>query len=174
MINLKKTKKKKGRQLEQVQFCVVSSCRFPSHRRRSIGDRNAINGRKENPSEDSERLNACPVLLFLSLLCGKCCSSLLTLPGAHPVCEIFTVRIVPLLRWNENYSLLFKCIVHFIYLIVIFLPLIILKWHAPLFGLILGIWIFYLKSNPEPTMLKLKWTKLPVAYNRVSCVFGVW
>lgn len=30
------------------------------------------------------------------VLCVKCCSTLLTLPGAHPVCEIFNMRIVPL------------------------------------------------------------------------------
>lgn len=38
-------------------------------------------------------------LSFFFLLCGKCCSSLLTLPGAHPVCETFNMRIVPLKWW---------------------------------------------------------------------------
>lgn len=36
---------------------------------------------------DDNKLFVCPVCLFL--FCGKCCSSLPTLPGAHPVCEIF-------------------------------------------------------------------------------------
>lgn len=67
------------------------------------------------------------LFVMFILLCGKCCSSLLTLPGAHPVCEIFNTRIVPLCsdEMMMIHSFL-KCIVHFIYLIFFFFPLIIL------------------------------------------------
>lgn len=61
------------------------------------------------------------LFVMFILLCGKCCSSLLTLPGAHPVCEIFNTRIVPLCsdEMMMIHSFL-KCIVHFIYLICFF------------------------------------------------------
>lgn len=57
-----------------------------------------------------QKLFVCHVLL----LCGKCCSSLPTLPGAHPVFEILNMRIVPLCSdetmmihsfWNVLYVL---------------------------------------------------------------------
>lgn len=103
----KRQRKKNAIQLDQVEFCVVLSCCFslPSplkHQGMKNYHHIFYQMGKEYPSGDTgeqEKKNlkilSCFVLFFF-LLCGKCCLSLLTLPGAHPVCEIFNMRIVPL------------------------------------------------------------------------------
>lgn len=121
--NIKKKKKKtekNGQQLEQVEICVVLSCHFPSPAAEAPGieklsscftrwgknipedkggkkaDILLFSIRKRLKMTKAFCLSCFSFVLFFFLLRGKCCSSLLTLPGAHPVCEILNMKIVPL------------------------------------------------------------------------------
>lgn len=76
-----------------------------------------------------QKLFVCHVLL----LCGKCCSSLPTLPGAHPVFEILNMRTVPLCSDETMMIHSFWNVLYVLFIWFFFSLIILLKWHAPLF-----------------------------------------
>lgn len=117
--HLKKKKKKKKKMVDSLNKLSFVQCRlvvFPplaaeapgieklsspfTRRGNNIPERTQVERKKKVLFAFSirKRLKEMTKAFCLScfLLCGKCCSSLLTLPGAHPVCEIFNMRTVPL------------------------------------------------------------------------------
>lgn len=128
--------------------CIPSPCRWSTRDWKSIIM--FYQAGKEYPSEDTggrkkkmllwyfpsgkhrrrwQKLFVCHVLL----LCGKCCSSLPTLPGAHPVFEILNMRTVPLCSDETMMIHSFWNVLYVLFIWFFFSLIILLKWHAPLF-----------------------------------------
>lgn len=103
LINQKRLKKRKKmvdslNNLSFVQCRLVVSLLSPLKHRGQRNYHHLSEERKSLRGHVEKKKMGLHVFLFLLLLCGKCCSSLLILPGAHPVCEILMMRIVPLFR----------------------------------------------------------------------------
>lgn len=96
-VNSLKRRETKGWRIDPDEFCCCRLVISPPVTEAPVGEKNipqrtflVFSIRKE------QKLCGCRVFYAF----GKCCSSLRTLPGAHPACEIFNMRIV-LLCSNE-------------------------------------------------------------------------